>query len=119
AFTAANVDVLKDTAELRLVSADDQRWRWLVGAFYSTDELAVTNADVVPGFSAFIDLNRNDDIDYIATQAQELEEFSLYTEVAYDITPAWEVLIGARSFRYDDDLTACSGLPIAYGLEGD
>lgn len=119
AYTEANIDVVKDSAEVRLVSADDQRWRWLAGAFYSTDELAVVTADVVPGFSAFIALDRNDDIDYIATQHEELKELSFYTEVAYDLTPAWEVLFGARSFRYDDDVVACSGLPILYGLEGD
>lgn len=119
AVTTGDVDVQKNSAEVRLVSANERRLRWLVGAFYSSDELAVTSTDLVPGFTAHIGLNRNDDIDYIATQAQELEELSFYTEVAYDITPTWEVLLGARSFRYDDDLTACSGLPIIYGLEGD
>jgi outer membrane receptor protein involved in Fe transport len=107
AYTAADVSVLKDSAELRLVSDDDQRLRWLVGAFYSTDELAATNADVTPGFSDAIGLSRTNDIDLIAAQAEELRELSFYTEIAYDITPAWEVVLGARSFRYDDDLAVC------------
>src|SRR5690606_10208637 len=49
-LTTGDVDVLKDSAELRLVSADNQRLRWLAGAFYSTDELAATSIDMVPGF---------------------------------------------------------------------
>lgn len=117
--TKGDASVQKDSAELRLVSPSDQRFRWLAGAFYSTDELAVTVMDEVPGFTDFLELNRNDDIDYIATQAEDLTERSFYAEVAYDLTPAWEVMIGARSFQYDDDLTVCSGSPIYFELEGD
>lgn len=118
-ITSGAVDVQKDSAELRLVSPSEQSFRWLAGFFYSTDKLAVTVVDEVPGFSRFLELNRNDDIDYYASQHEDLTETSLYAEVAYDFTPNWEVLVGIRHFQYHDKMTICSGLPIIYALEDD
>lgn len=107
---AANVDVLKDSAELRLASADDQRLRWLVGAFYSRDDLNVAYKETVPGFGAFIGEDRPADIDYFSTQDETLDEISTYAELTYDLTAKWEAGIGGRYFRYDDDLEKCSAV---------
>jgi outer membrane receptor protein involved in Fe transport len=107
---AANVDVVKDSAELRLVSPDDQRLRWLVGAFYSRDDLDLVYQETVPGFGAFIGEDRPGDIDYAATQDETLDEISTYAELTYDLTERWEASLGARYFRYDDKLEACTAV---------
>lgn len=123
AFNAAFVDVVKDSAELRLVSSDDQRLRWLVAAFYSRDDLDVIQGDFVPGFADFMDEDRPGDADFAVTQAELLSEYSTYAEVAYDIIPRWEVSAGLRYFRYDDELDVCyaayPGLPEGYCEAGD
>ncbi|RYG09238.1 MAG: TonB-dependent receptor, partial [Chitinophagaceae bacterium] len=62
----------------------------------------------VPGFDKVFEEDRPDDLDYIATQAEILKEQSFYTEVAYDLTTDWEVLLGARHFRFKDDANVCS-----------
>lgn len=107
AYAANTVDVIKDSAELRLVSADDQPLRWLVGGFYSRDDLEVRAGDHVPGFADYLGEFMPDDLDYLATQQETLDEYSLYGEVTYDLTEKWAASIGARYFRYDDDLEAC------------
>lgn len=118
AFTASNIEVVKDSVELRLVSAQDKPLRWILGGFYSRDDLDVLNADVVPGFGDYSGEDRPGDLDYLATQTETLDEYSLYAEVSYDLTTRWEATIGLRHFRYDDDLESCSTLfPTANGLE--
>lgn len=117
-ITAGDVDVVKDSAELRLVSPDDQRLRWLVGGFYSRDDLDVLIQEFVPGFGAFIGEDRPNDIDYTATQTEALDEYSTYAELTYDLTEKWEATVGARYFRYDDDLDVCYAVyPSELGCE--
>ncbi|HTF97154.1 MAG TPA: TonB-dependent receptor [Cellvibrio sp.] len=123
AFNAAFVDVVKDSVELRLVSADEQRLRWLIGGFYSRDDLDVNLGDFIPGFAEFMDEDRPFDLDFISTQTEVLDEYSTYAEMAYDITPQWETSVGLRYFRYDDDLDVCysvyPGMPDPYCESGD
>jgi|GEM_PF-655095 len=120
AFTRSHVDVMKDSGELRLVSPNDQSLRWLVGAFVSKDDLDVITADRVPGFKNVFGEDRPDALDYIATQTEALHENSIYAEVAYDFLPNWEVAVGGRYFKYEDDLETCSLLfPTAEEYEGD
>lgn len=117
AYNTSAVKVVKDSAELRLVSPGEQRLRWLVGGFYSRDDLDVLMADIVPGFGEFSGEYRPGDLDYIATQAEVLDEYSLYGEFTYDLTPKWDATLGVRSFRYDDNLTLCNLLfPIEEGV---
>jgi iron complex outermembrane receptor protein len=118
AYTAADVSVIKDSAELRLASPDEQRLRWLVGGFYSRDDLDVVIKEFVPGFGAFIGEARPNDIDYHSTQTEVLDEYSAYAEVTYDLTKKWDATLGGRSFRYDDDLDVCSAVyPAELGCE--
>ncbi len=108
AFRTADVSVVKDSGELRLVSPNNQPLRWLVGAFVSKDDLGFYLADRVPGFASVFEEDRPDDLDYISTQAEVLKELSFYSEVAYDLTAQWEVAVGARHFNYKDELGTCS-----------
>ncbi|WP_439174638.1 TonB-dependent receptor [Cellvibrio sp. ARAG 10.3] len=112
AISASDVTVDKDNLEVRLVSPDTQALRWLVGAFYSTDDAALRRADIVPGFADFLGLNRPDDIDLYEFQTEDLKERSVYGELAYDLTPKWEVLVGVRSFKYEDEYTSCYVFPL-------
>ena len=107
AFTASRVDVVKDSVELRLVSTQEQPLRWLVGGFYSRDDLDVLIRDIVPGFADYSGEDRPGDLDYMATQVETLDEYSLYAEASYDLTEQWEATLGARRFRYEDDLEFC------------
>jgi len=108
AYNASAVTVVKDSAEVRLASPNEQPLRWLVGAFLSRDDLAVYMGDYTPGFGEFLGEELPGDLEYLATQTETLDEYSGYAEVAYDLTEKWEASIGARHFRYDDKLDFCT-----------
>jgi iron complex outermembrane receptor protein len=111
AYNASSVDVVKDSVELRLVSDNEQRLRWLVGGFYSRDDVEAYIADYVPGLNDTYDAGLPSDAEYLATQTQVLDEYSVYGELAYDLTRQWEVTLGARYFRYDDKLAVTTAFP--------
>lgn len=118
AYTTGAFDVVKDNIEIRLVSDNDQRLRWLGGLFYTTDDLNAVVTDTLPGFADFIGLYRPDELDYYATQQQDLREQSAYAEVAWDIIPQWEISAGVRYFHYKDKVATCTTYPISLGIEG-
>lgn len=118
AYTTGAFDVVKDNIEIRLVSDSDQRLRWLGGLFYTTDDLNAVVTDTLPGFADFIGMYRPDELDYYATQRQDLREQSAYAEVAWDILPQWEISAGLRYFQYKDKVTTCNTYPISFGIEG-
>lgn len=108
AFTASDMDIVKDSAELRFESSRDDALYWLAGAFYTEDDLNALVVDRVPGYGAYAGEDRVDDIDYYATQEEKLTEQAYYLNVAYDISHDWEVELGARYFREKDNATTCS-----------
>lgn len=119
-YNESLVDVEKDSAELRFASQRDGTWNYVVGAFYSRDELLSISADVVPGFADFSQEFRPNDLDYLATQHEVLKENSVYGELTYAPTDRTELTFGARHFRYDDDLSMCGALyPTEDGLACD
>lgn len=119
AFTKGDMDIVKDSAEIRFVSPDDQSLRWLAGVFASNDDLNAVVADRVPGFAAVFNEDRPEDLDYLATQSEVLREQSVYAEVAYDLTSAWEISLGGRAFREEDNAEVCSMLfPTSKSYEG-
>jgi iron complex outermembrane receptor protein len=108
AYTTTGFSVVKDSLEVRLASSEEQRLRWLIGGFYSRDDLDLYNADYVPGFAAFSEeADRPNDLDYSSSQTEILDEYAAYAEIEYDLTEKWEASLGARYFRYDDDLDVC------------
>ena len=111
AYNSSMIDVVKDSMELRLASKADQRLRWLVGGFYSRDDLDVLMGDYVPGFDEYLGAGLSSDLEYLATQNEVLDEYSIFGELAYDLTEKWELTVGARYFRYDDTLRVTKAYP--------
>lgn len=111
AYNSSMIDVVKDSMELRLASKDEQRLRWLVGGFYSRDDLDVYMGDYVPGFDEYLGAGLSSDLEYLATQNEILDEYSIFGELAYDLTEKWELTVGARYFRYDDKLSVTTAYP--------
>lgn len=108
AYNSSIVDVVKDSIELRLVSPEDKSVRWLAGAFYSRDDLDVYMGDYTPGFGEFLGAELPGDLEYLATQTEVLDEYSVYGELIYTLTDHLEVSAGGRYVRYEDDLQVCT-----------
>jgi iron complex outermembrane receptor protein len=85
--------------ELRLVSASDQAFRWLVGVYYlHTDRALVTRG--------FIDLDGTDQFDNPAlliannNETNDNNAYAAFAQVDYDLTPTLTLTGG---IRYDED----------------
>ena len=91
--------------ELRLVSTADSRFNWIIGGFYNKNKYNALSSEFTPGIGAFNagfgfrqDLN---DLEYFEADRRELEEKSVFGEVGFDVTDAWDVTFGMRYYDYD------------------
>jgi len=112
------INSVKDaTQEIRLVSRQDQKLRWSVGAFHEQYHRFYPQDVYSPGFdAAFADLYgvpgftsigaygtpRNDDFFYGTIDVQE-HQSALFGEVTYEVVPKVDVTLGARYFNFKQD----------------
>ena len=92
-----DLDVKLLSQELRLVSPDDQRFRWIVGAYYiRTDRQLLTRA--------FIDLTGStaqiDDPFLVISEDNNNDAYALFGQFDYDIVDG---LVLSGALRYDED----------------
>lgn len=121
-------DLKSFTQELRLASAYDGPFQWVVGGFYSdTDRFyrqrlptpgyqAATDANFGAGTSAavangFPDLNSP----YNADLPYDIKQFAIFGEGTYALTSAFDVTIGARYYDFSEQRQFISGGLFANG----
>ena len=106
------------TQELRLVSTGDGPLSWIVGGFYSHFNLDSLSQEFTPGYDQFLvddgagDLLRPDSLEYYFLLEQEITEVAVFGEIAYQITDAWQVTVGARWFDFEDDADSFLAFPL-------
>jgi len=109
AFTRDQAQEETFTQELRLVSADQGPFNWIVGAFYNNFDLDADSREFTPGFDQFAVDNfggvqpRPDALEFIQTTEVTDEETAVFGELGYRITPEWQITVGARWFKFDSD----------------
>lgn len=97
------------TQEVRLVSTTAGPLNWIVGGFYSQQELVASSSEFTPnydtyainelGFTFLVD--RPDDLEYFSQVRTELVETAIFGEVGYDLTDRWTVTVGGRYYDYE------------------
>jgi iron complex outermembrane recepter protein len=88
--------------EVRLASVADSAFKWLVGYFYEDFE---SHWDVYfPAADAVPDFGSNNLFTYISPT--KILQQSLFSEVTYNITPAFAATAGLRRYRYDESVVA-------------
>ena len=99
-------DVTMDyqTHELRLMSKQDQKLRWIVGAFYMKNETKYDTQWAVPTINPGAAVR--DDLYFETDQKRVDEEVALFGEITYDIT---DKLTGIVGYRWFDDKTTLKG----------
>ena len=120
----------RENHELRLVSAQDKRFRWILGVFYEEashdfdlDWHVLGLAQLNPGqtgadIPAWVE---PPDIYWTTNQLRGNEETAYFGEIAYDITEDLTVSYSARYFDYESSLVGFSGTfwwPSRYGPRG-
>jgi iron complex outermembrane receptor protein len=118
AYTREDVNEDTFTQELRLVSTDEGPLNWIVGAFYRDYELDSLSQEYTPGFDQFAVDNfggvqlRPDSLEYYEAIQDEITETAAFGELGYQITDAWQVTVGARWFKFEDDASSGFALPL-------
>ena len=98
--------------ELRLVSNDTGRFKWLVGAFYNHSNDSQVDREYVPHYPEFIGVPSPDALDYFLVIRQKRSEAAGFGELSYRLTDAWQVTVGAREFKYTTDQSNFVALPL-------
>ena len=121
----------RENHEVRLVSAQDQRFRWIVGAFYeeATHDfdldwhvlgLATITPETTGAFTpGYVE---PPDIYWTTNQIRGNKETAYFGEIAYDLTEDLSVSYSTRYFNYESSLVGFSGTiwwPSRYGPRGD
>ena len=107
AFTFEDEETEIFNQELRLVSTGDNRYNWIVGAFYNQNKYDALSSEFTPGIGAFNadfgfrqDLNN---LEFFEADRTRLEEKAVFGEVGFDITDAWSITGGIRYYDFDLD----------------
>jgi len=118
AFTREDRNEERFNQELRLVSTSESALNWIVGAFYNKFEPDGLDTEYTPGFDQFAVDNlggvqlRPDALEYYFTFEEEVTETAVFGEIGYQITDAWQVTLGARWFKFENDATTGVAFPL-------
>lgn len=103
------------TQELRLVSNDHSRFKWLIGGFYNHIEDHQPDREYVPGYPQFAGLDRPDALEYYSLIEQKQVEQAAFAEIGYSFTDAWQLTAGGRVFKYNTDQYSATSTPLVDG----
>ena len=94
--------------ELRLASTTDGPWDWLIGIYFSADDLDADNTYLFNTFGNFTT---------IQTFHQEQESFALFGNTGYQINDKWKINAGLRYTTDDVSLNheSIGGVPATPG----
>ncbi len=89
------------TQELRLVSTGSGPFSWIVGAFYNHNDSESESREFTPFLDVYYGTDYPENLEYIESSFETLEEMAAYGELSYEITPEWQVTVGGRYYDYD------------------
>lgn len=118
AFTRDEINRDNTTVELRMVSTHEGPWSWIVGYFHNESTLDQDIREFVPGFPEFTGVNRPDELEIIQVRDGKTTEDAVFGELGFQITDKWQATIGARAYKYDDELTVETALPYLFTAIG-
>lgn len=110
----------RSTFEARLQSPGDGRLNWVAGLFYNNDDHAYFNQWHIPPVdditgngnavnSQTWNVRGETDLYFVTNQQRQFQETAVFGEISYEFTDKFTVLIGARYFETEDDVTGFVG----------
>lgn len=104
--SAGDADIVSQ--ELNLISPEDQRLRWVVGAFYQKQEIDIPywqdGGFTFTGFAFGGGFILSTDFPWgTSPWDKEEKDWALFAHVAYDLTPQLELEVGLRHSDYETE----------------
>ena len=112
----------KQSHELRLQSPTDQRFRFIVGAFYQRQEHGIEQDYRIANLAQSLWVTGWPDTWWLTEQVRVDRDYAVFGEATFDIVSNFSVTAGVRHFKYDNSLEGYRGyginnpLGIASGL---
>lgn len=94
----------KLTNEIRLSSPNDQRFRWLVGAFQQRQSDDIRVEFRIDGLPPYYQVTGQGDVYYLSQQDRIDRDRAVFGDVTYDLTDKLKVSAGLRYFWVDNTL---------------
>jgi iron complex outermembrane receptor protein len=115
AFRAYNDKAL--VQELRLISKNNERFSYIVGAYFQDQDLGATQLSYLHGLKAWADValpraGVTSDNDFMFQRAQNFRERAAYGELTWKFSPVFRMTGGLRHFKttFNNDSTLGSGV---------
>lgn len=104
--------------ELRLVSKHEGPFSWILGGFYYELDSNFSSKEFTPGLPEYWGVERPDALEYYNVGLTNLKEEAIYGELTYEITPAWQVTVGARRYGYELETQQAVDFPLLNTIFG-
>jgi outer membrane receptor protein involved in Fe transport len=96
------------THEARIASANDERWRWLIGAFFTARNETLSSRLIV-------DSSHPVNLAFVSDRTDEFAEAALFGETSYAFADQWNVTFGARLTRTTSEVDVVSSGVVKVG----
>ncbi|MBA3577298.1 MAG: TonB-dependent receptor [Sphingomonas sp.] len=99
----------KMSHELRIATPQEGRLRGLVGAFYQRSTNDIYQDYLVDGLAPDLSVNGRPGTVWLTLQEREDQDWALFGEAEFDVTPQVTLIAGGRLFRYENSLFGFAG----------
>lgn len=100
---------IKDSHELRVTSPVDQPLSFVAGIFYQKQHQDIHQDYRIPGLSPAMSVNGFPGTLWLTQQERNDQDFAVFGELTWTITPKLSAIVGVRSFTFDNDLIGFFG----------
>ena len=99
----------KMSHELRIATPQEWRFRGLVGAFYQQSKNHIYQDYLVDGLAPDLSVNGWPGTVWLTLQDRKDQDWALFGEAEFDVTPQLTLIAGGRLFRYKNTLFGFAG----------
>jgi len=108
-YVGAKNNFLRQSHELRFQSSQDQRLRWIAGAFYQSQEHNFDLQWIVPDSAVATSVVEGGTTVWQTYQVREDQDTAFFGELTFDFNDKLTGTIGARYFEYENSLYGFNG----------
>lgn len=110
---------VKDSHEIRIASPQDQKFRFVAGAFYQRQVHGITQDYIIDGIAQAIEVPGWADTIWLTGQKRIDRDSAVFGEASYDITDHLTATAGIRFFKAHNTLVGFAGYGAGYGSQGE
>jgi outer membrane receptor protein involved in Fe transport len=104
----------KQSAELRIASPSEGRFRYVAGVFYERQLHNIEQRYVINNFASALSVTGWPNTLWLTEQVRDDKDYAAFAELSYDILPDLTLTAGGRIFESDNSLVGFFGFSAAW-----